>query len=187
MHGINLYKFAISDKSEGEAGVWRYLAGAVAGLVLVFAGVMLGQGLAGPAPAQNGAPQAGDGLASPMNLTALPEPPQASDLSREQKRFNRYDRDRSGKVDRTEYLSSRQKAFARLDLNGNGQLDFEEYAVKTSGKFTAADKDRSGALDPREFSTTRVVRKSAPKCACPRAEKPAAPEPAAHAETGDEE
>lgn len=167
--------------------MWRYLLGAVAGLVLVIAGVMLGQGLAGPAPAQNGTSQAGDGLASPMNLTALPEPPQASDLSREQKRFNRYDRDRNGKVERTEYLSSRQKAFARLDINGDGRLDFEEYAVKTSGKFTAADKDRSGALDPREFSTTRVIRKSAPKCACPSAEKPAAPELVAQPETGDEE
>jgi hypothetical protein len=155
-----------------EVRVWRYLVGAGAGLLLVFAGLMLGKVFAGPGAAASVPGMQGDGLASPMSFGALPEPPRASDLSREQKRFNRYDRDRNGRVDRAEYLSSRQKAFARLDLNGDGRLDFEEYAVKAAAKFKAADKNANSALDTTEFSTTRVVRKAKPKCECSPQAKP---------------
>jgi Ca2+-binding EF-hand superfamily protein len=153
------------------------------GLVLVFAGLMLGKGMFGPSAALAEARAVSDELASPMALTSLPEPPQASELSREQKRFNRYDRDKNGRVDRVEYLNSRQKAFARLDLNGDGRLDFEEYAVKAAAKFKAADKDANGALSGPEFSTTRVVRKAKPKCVCAPASKPA-PEAADEDESG---
>lgn len=151
--------------------MWRYLVGAAAGLILVFAGLMLGRGMLGPGSASAEARASSDELAPPMALSSLPEPPQASDLSREQKRFNRYDRDRNGRVDRNEYLNSRQKAFARLDLNGDGRLDFEEYAIKAAAKFKAADKDANGALSGPEFSTTRVVRKAKPKCVCAPAPK----------------
>ncbi len=154
--------------------MWRYLVGAAVGLVLVFAGLMLGRGMLGPGAASAEARAVSDELAAPMALTSLPEPPQASDLSREQKRFNRYDRDKNGRVDRAEYLSNRQKAFARLDLNGDGRLDFEEYAIKAAAKFKAADKDANGALNGPEFSTTRVVRKAKPKCVCGPPSRPAA-------------
>ena len=67
---------------------------------------------------------------------------------------------------REEYLGARRKSSEKLDLDRDGKLGFEEYAVKAVTKFAAADKDRNGALNPAEFALTRVVRKSAPKCAC---------------------
>ena len=73
--------------------------------------------------------------------------PEASDRTREQKRFDRYDKDRNGAVTREEYLASRRKAYARLDLNQDGQLSFDEWAAKTTTKFAAADGDRSGSMN----------------------------------------
>lgn len=151
--------------------MWRYLVGAGAGLVLVVAGMLLSRALADPVSASGAMPQTSTAatLAPQMAFGDLPEPPKATDLSREQKRFNRYDKDKNEKVDRAEYLAARTKAFAKLDRNGDGKLDFEEYAVKTVGKFTAADKDKSNSLNRAEFSTTRVIRKPAPRCNCSRA------------------
>ena len=103
------------------------------------------------------------------------EPPEASEKTREQKRFDRYDRNRDGKVDRDEYLLSRHKAFAKLDTNGDGKLSFEEYSAKAIGKFDKADADRSGTLDAAEFATTRVQRKPRPKC--PPAQQAVRPAP----------
>jgi hypothetical protein len=110
-----------------------------------------------------------------MGLADLAGAHEASERTREENRFARYDRGTNGAVAREEYLLSRRKAFAKLDVNGDGKLGFEEYAVKTTTKFAAADKDRDGALNPAEFALTRVVRKSAPKCAC----KPVTRDPSA--------
>jgi EF hand len=117
-------------------------------------------------------------VAQPLGMVDLAPPPAASERTREEKRFARYDKDKNGAVGRDEYLFSRQKGFAKLDTNGDGRISFEEYAVKTSTKFAAADKDRNGALNATEFATTRVVRKSAPaKPKCPPAlTRPAEPE-----------
>ncbi len=104
--------------------------------------------------------------AAPMGLADLAGPPAAGERTREEKRFSRYDKDRNGAVAREEYLAGRRKNFEKLDLDRDGKLEFEEYAVKATAKFAAADKDRNGALNPAEFALTRVVRKSAPKCAC---------------------
>lgn len=96
----------------------------------------------------------------------LPDPPKASEKTREERRFGRYDKDRDGRITRDEYLASRRKAFAKLDTNGDGRLSFEEYAVATATKFAKADGDRSGVLNAAEFATTRVARKApaTPKC-----------------------
>jgi len=150
--------------------MWRYLAGAAAALLLVASALFLGRSMAEPGAVSKGQEEA---LAPGMAFGDLPTPPEASELSREEKRFNRYDRDKNGAVSREEYLSNRQKSYARLDRNGDGVLSFEEYAVKTSAKFVAADKDKTGGLNRTEFSTTRVVRKPSPKCVCVRAAKPA--------------
>lgn len=104
--------------------------------------------------------------ATPMGIADLAGPPAAGERTREEKRFSRYDKDRNGAVAREEYLVARRKNFEKLDLDRDGKLGFEEYAVKAVSKFAAADKDRNGALNSAEFALTRVVRKSAPKCAC---------------------
>ena len=98
---------------------------------------------------------------------ALAEPPVASEKTREERRFSRYDKDKDGGVAREEYLKSRRTAFAKLDSNGDGRLSFDEWAVKTTDKFAAADKDKSGVLTPVEFATTRVVRKAKAPVRCP--------------------
>ena len=63
-----------------------------------------------------------------------PAPPEASELTREQQRFFRYDRDRDWRISRNEMLSTRSDAFRKLDVDGNNLLTFEEWAVATVEK-----------------------------------------------------
>lgn len=97
---------------------------------------------------------------------APPEPPSARAATREERRFQRYDRNRDGIVSRIEMLSTRTNAFKALDTDGNNLLSFEEWAVKTSDRFAGADADRSGGLTPAEFATTAPPRPARPRCGC---------------------
>lgn len=143
--------------------MWRYLAGGVSALLLVTAGFFFFRSGAKPDRALfPPAPQATRTLVETPSV-----PPAATEKTREEKRFDRYDKDRDGKITREEYLASRRKAFAKLDTNHDGRLSFEEWAIRSTTKFDKADADRSGAMNAAEFLTTKVVRKSAPKCACP--------------------
>jgi hypothetical protein len=123
----------------------------------------------GGADAQSGLPAAPPAPAAAAQGEALPEPPAAREKTREERRFSRYDKDKDGSVAREEYLASRRKAFAKLDKNGDGRLDFEEWSIKTTTKFAAADANHDAKLTPVEFATTKVVRKTAPRVACPPA------------------
>ena len=145
--------------------MWRYFVGAGAALLLGVAGIFLLRGSASVQPALAAAPAA----AAASEESALPdEAPSASAKTREQKRFDRYDKDRNDAITRDEYLLSRRKAFAKLDLDRDGKLGFEEWAAKTTGKFAEADKDKSGSMTRAEFVTTAPKRSAAkPKCACP--------------------
>ncbi len=159
--------------------MWRYLAGAVAALLLAGGGILLFNGRAASdrlLPAAPSVAPASDGAALP---DAAPE---ASDKTREEKRFGRYDKDRNSAISRDEYLANRRKAYARLDTNHDGTLSFDEWAVKATTKFAAADADHNGAMSPAEFATTAVKRRPATKakCACP-------PTPAVHEEQKDDE
>ncbi|HEX8302336.1 EF-hand domain-containing protein [Sphingomonas sp.] len=158
--------------------MWRYFVGAGAALLLAVAGMFLFRGTAASRAELPAAPAA---VAEAAEEEALPdEAPKASAKTREQKRFDRYDKDRNDAITREEYLLSRRKAFAKLDANGDGKLAFEEWAIKTTDKFGGADKDKSGALTRAEFlATAPKPRKAAPKCACPK--------PAAKAEQADEQ
>ena len=145
--------------------MWRFVAGSVSALLLAGAGIILWRG----ADAESPIPPAPAALtASAQAPSDDADPPAASEKTREEKRFSRYDKDRNGAVAREEYLAARRKAFARLDANGDGRLGFEEYAVKTVEKFAKADADKTGALTPIEFATTRVIRKPSltPRCDC---------------------
>ncbi|WP_306088381.1 EF-hand domain-containing protein [Qipengyuania flava] len=95
-----------------------------------------------------------------------PAPPEASELTREQRRFFRYDRNRDWRITRTEMLSSRTDAFRKLDKDGNNLLDFEEWAVATVTKFEGADADGDNRLTPAEFATTARKPRRKPRCAC---------------------
>ena len=148
--------------------MWRYVAGGVSALLLVLAGIIIFKGHASAPPPLAAHPAQ---AASPAAQQApLPDDvPAASDRTREQKRFDRYDKDRNGAVTREEFLAQRRKAYAKLDVNHDGVLSFDEWAVKAETKFAAADKDKSGAMNAAEFATTAVKRKV--RIGCP---KPAA-------------
>ena len=167
--------------------MWRYLVGAAAAALLIVAGMML-QAVRPPTALPLAAMPAAAASTSveAQDVTGGVAVPEALPKTREEKRFNRYDKDRNGTITREEYLLSRHKAFAKLDKNGNGALDFDEWAVKTETKFATADKDKSGAMNATEFATTAVKRKAPRKTNCPPGAIPKAA-PAAPDDAKDEE
>ena len=147
--------------------MWRVLAGVGSALALVAAGLFLFRSDA--ATEKLPPPPAVVAMGAEPDAPMAEDPPAASQRTREQKRFDRYDKDRDGRITREEYLASRRKAYAKLDTNGDGRLSFDEWAAKTSTKFATADKGRDGALDAAEFATTAVKRKPARRVDCPPA------------------
>lgn len=152
----------------------RTLLGAFGALFLAAAGLFWWQGraaidpgklpLVGAASALSGGdlslPTAsGHGLSGP----ALPE---VSEATREQRRFDRLDRNRDGRITRNEMLAPRVAAFRKLDTDGNNLLTFEEWAVTTANRFKGADRDGNLQLTPEEFRTTapKPLAKAACKC-----------------------
>ncbi len=101
----------------------------------------------------------------PGNLTG-PAPPQSTELTREQRRFFRYDRNRDLKIGRDEMLSSRTAAFRKLDVDSNNLLTFEEWAVATVDRFESADADDDDWLTPTEFTSTKPRARQTPACRC---------------------
>lgn len=145
----------------------RFLAGAGACLLLVTGAFLLWQGQARQAPLLPDAPAARSGQPSMVVAGSIPQAPEATAKSREQKRFSRADKDKDGRIAREELLAPRRKAFAKLDTNGNGALSFEEWGVKTLTKFAGADADRTGWLTPAEYAATAPPPpKKKPRCAC---------------------
>ncbi|NKJ41902.1 MULTISPECIES: hypothetical protein [unclassified Novosphingobium] len=154
----------------------RTLVGALGALMLVAAGVFWWQGHAAVQRSQavaavpTGSPPSGaaedeslptadgDGLQG----AALPH---ASEATREQRRFDRFDKDRDGRITRNEMLAPRAKDFRKLDTDGNNLLSFEEWAVSTDNKFKAADANGDSALTRTEFATTKQQAKK-PACKC---------------------
>lgn len=95
-----------------------------------------------------------------------PAPPEATELSKEQRRFFRYDRNRDWRITRSEMLSTRSDGFRKLDKDGNNLLTFEEWAVATVDKFEGADADGNRELSPAEFATTKPKPVKKRSCAC---------------------
>jgi hypothetical protein len=144
--------------------VARYLAALVSCLLLIVGAVLLWPGQADRAEALPMPPPPSQ---SSMLAQPLPEPPEATPKSREQKRFARVDKDEDGRITATELFEPRHKAFAKLDANGNGTLSFEEWAARTVDKFRGADKDRSGWLTSAEYATTAPPPpKKKARCSC---------------------
>lgn len=92
--------------------------------------------------------------------------PEASPKSREEKRFDRADKNKDGRVVLAELLEPRRKPFAKLDTNGDGRLSFEEWAVTTIKKFNGADRDRSRILTRAEYATTAPKPPKRKSCSC---------------------
>jgi hypothetical protein len=150
----------------------RVVLGAVGALILAGVGIFWWQGRAevergAPPPEPPEISSAADTLplADPGDLRG-PEPPEATKLTREQRRFYRYDRDRDRRISRNEMLSTRTDAFRKLDKDGNNLLTFEEWAVTTVERFEGADANGDRWLSPEEFAKTAPRRLARPDCRC---------------------
>ncbi len=156
----------------------KFLAGGLVAILAVSGGFWFWQGQAAkqktaiPAPpppeilsnAPLELPKAGPG--APRFGPAPPDPLSAPKASREEARFNRYDRNRDESITRVEMLSTRTKSFKKLDKDGNNLLTFEEWASATGERFARADGNRNGLLTRPEFAATKP--KTAAKPACKR-------------------
>ncbi|MWV27961.1 EF-hand domain-containing protein [Aurantiacibacter rhizosphaerae] len=155
----------------------RVILGAFGALLLVGLGLFWMQGRA---QVEQGAPppdmtsleepaQDPDALpfADGADMTG-PAPPEASELTKEQRRFFRYDRNRDLKITRNEMLSTRTDAFRKLDVDGNNLLDFEEWAVTTASRFAEMDGNGDKELTQAEFATSAPKPRatSRPRCNC---------------------
>ncbi len=145
----------------------RYLAGVVSALLLVGAGVFLFRSSATTEAAITPMPRQAVAGETPPDAAENEPLPSASIRTREEKRFDRQDKDRDGAITRDEYLLNRRKAYAKLDTNGDGRLAFDEWSIKATTKFAGADADRSGTLIPTEFATTAVKRNPRARLRCP--------------------
>jgi len=151
----------------------RFVLGAVAALLLVSTGMFwwmgraeVEQGAPPPVPEATEAEPEGLPTADVGDMVG-PAPPEATEMTREQKRFGRYDRNGDGRITRDEMLSSRTRDFRKLDKDGNNLLSFEEWAHTTVEKFDEADADHDLELSRAEFRTTAPPRpKPKPKCSC---------------------
>ena len=155
-------------------GLNRLVLGTVLGLALAGIGIFWWQGRAQveeaappPLPEPTEAPDEDELPQADVGEMTGPRPPEATKLTREQRRFFRYDRNRDLKITRNEMLSTRSKAFRKLDKDGNNLLTFEEWAVTTVDKFEGADGDGDRTLTQAEFATTAPKRKARkPRCNC---------------------
>ena len=151
------------------------ILGVFGGLVLAGVGVFWWQGRAQVEENAPPPPEVEESVA--LDPDALPEtdpgdmvgpaPPEASELTREERRFFRYDRNRDRIITRNEMLSTRSDAFRKLDVDGNNLLTFEEWATTTAQRFAAMDGDGNERLTPAEFATSapKPVKKK-PACRC---------------------
>ena len=112
----------------------RVLIGGVAALLMVLAGLLFWQT-----------------AANQESVIPAPAPPEAPKASREEVRFNHYDRNRDELVSRLEMMGSRTKAFKALDTDGNNLLTFEEWAAATGQRFAGADRNKDQLLTRRSL------------------------------------
>lgn len=145
--------------------MWRFLAGALASILMMTGAFLMWQSRAQDGPSLPAAPPPASGVPSMM---AQPPriAPEATPKSREEKRFDRADKDKNGRIVLAELLEPRRKPFAKLDKNGDGRLSFEEWAVTTIDKFNGADRDRNATLTRAEYATTAPKPPKKKKCAC---------------------
>src|SRR6185369_4697852 len=104
----------------------RFIAGSISALLLVAAGLFWWQGRASqeqpaltakadPQPAEESLPEADANVFD----EAPPMPPSATMRTREERRFDRYDRNRDNIITRNELMASRTKDFRKLDTDSN--------------------------------------------------------------------
>lgn len=142
----------------------RFLAGALASILMISGAFLFWQGHAQQSADLPPAPAKAASMAmAPLKPSGAPE---STAKSREEKRFDRADKNNDGKIVLAELLQPRQKAYSKLDTNHDGKLSFEEWAVSTIDKFKGADSNRDGLLTRAEYATTAPKLKPKPRCGC---------------------
>ena len=154
----------------------RTVLGAIGALLMAAAGLFWWQGRAAvesaapPPPTRAEIPDEGDLAAIPTEDGAGlmgADLPQVDEDTREERRFNRLDRNRDNLISRSEALQPRVAMFRKLDRDGNNLLSFEEWAVATSNRFKAGDANGDGNLTRAEFATTKPKQaQQRPGCRC---------------------
>ncbi len=154
----------------------RTVLGAVGALLMAAAGLFWWQGRAAvesaapPPPTRAEIPDEGDLEAIPTEDGAGlmgADLPQVDEDTREERRFNRLDRNRDNLISRSEALQPRVAMFRKLDRDGNNLLSFEEWAVATSNRFKGGDANGDGNLTRAEFATTKPKQtQQRPGCRC---------------------
>ncbi len=153
----------------------RVVLGAVSALLLAAAGLFWWQGRAATEAAAPPQP-----LAEPLETGSRDDEiptedgegvagdalPTADEATREERRFNRLDRNRDNQISRNEALAPRVAAFRKLDTDKNNLLSFEEWAVVTSNRFKKADANGDTQLSRAEFATTKPKPTKKPACRC---------------------
>jgi hypothetical protein len=142
----------------------RFFAGVACCFLLMTGAFLIWQSHAERAPGLPPATAAFGG-SSWLGGSAPLVAPEADEKTRAQKRFNRYDKNKDGKVEVDEYLAARRRNFDKLDLDHNGALSFQEYAAKGIDKFNSAG-GRKGWLTEAEFATTAPPRNAKRKGSC---------------------
>lgn len=147
----------------------RLLAAIVAIVLMIVGAFLIWKSQSDPKHDLPSAPLARAALnQSATELTPIPAAPEADPKSKEEKRFDRADKDEDGTITLAELVEPRRKPFAKLDLNRDGKLSFEEWSVKTIDKFKDADANGNGGLTRAEYATTAPKpKKKKPQCACP--------------------
>ncbi|MCJ7422339.1 hypothetical protein [Sphingomicrobium astaxanthinifaciens] len=150
----------------------RWISALAATLVAATGAVLIARGQPSDEALLPAAPEAPAVVPgeTPRDLPVIPEieePPAADPLTKEQKRFNRVDKDGDEIITLSEMVHPRRGRFANLDLDKDGKLSFEEWAITTIEKFEGADADGDARLTRAEFATTAPKpRKPKPACRC---------------------
>lgn len=153
----------------------RMVLGAVSALLMAAAGMFWWQGRAATEAAAPPPPPQQFEDAGPIPDEIPTEDgeglhggalPGVSEASREEKRFNRLDRNRDNLINRNEALAPRVAVFRKLDVDHNNLLSFEEWAVMTSNRFKKADANGDSQLTRTEFAMTATKPSKRPACKC---------------------
>ena len=135
----------------------RFFAGVGSALLLVAAASSSGP--AWPRTRSDPVPDAPAGAeAAPRRSgragAARPRPTSAR---KEQRRFDRADRDNDGRITLEELLYPRRRAFQRLDTNATAGSRFEEWAVRTARPSSARPTPIATGAEPRRIRHHRAA------------------------------
>ena len=120
----------------------RWLAGIAAVILLITGSVLAFQGDS-EGSALPAAPTPRLASATAVPLSAIPNPPEADPKSKEQRRFERSDKNEDGRISLAELTEPRRKAFVKLDSSSDGRLSLKNGPTVPSTSSSAPMRTRA--------------------------------------------